>query len=246
MTLSSKVKLRSRTRINVRRHDLHHESRFFKCVMKGRAEYNIVSGILLVGAGGHCRSCIEVIESRSDFHVCGIIGQKDEVGGSVFGYSVIGTDDDLGDLVKNYSRALVTIGQIKSSERRHQLFGRLRSLHFELPVVIAASAVVSKRSTIGPGTIVMHGATVNAGAIVGANCILNTHSLIEHDANVGDHCHISTGAIVNGGAKVENHCFVGSGAVVYQGIVVGEQSIVGAGALVFRNLIEHSKLRSER
>ena len=51
--------------------------------------------IILIGGGGHCKSCIEVIESKGDFVIAGIIDVKEKIGTSLLGYPVIGCDDDL-------------------------------------------------------------------------------------------------------------------------------------------------------
>ena len=51
--------------------------------------------ILLVGAGGHARACIDVIEQEGRFEVGGLIGTAAQGGERILGYSVLGTDADL-------------------------------------------------------------------------------------------------------------------------------------------------------
>lgn len=205
----------------------------------------MVEPIILIGAGGHCRSCIEVIESQNRYQIVGVIAPTSVQKGDVCGYAVIGVDDDLPVLVRSYPRALVAVGQIKSAEQRQRIFRELRKLKFETPTIYASSAMVSRHSEVGDGTIVMHRAILNAGAKVGVNCIINSGALIEHDAEIGDHCHISTGAIVNGAARIGPGSFVGSGAVVLEGVCVGENSLVGAQVLVAKDLPAGSKVRYE-
>lgn len=188
--------------------------------------------ILLVGAGGHARSCIDVIEMENQFAIAGLVGQPHEVGSTVLGYQVIGQDDDLPELTKKYPRTLVTVGQIKTPEPRVRLFELLERLGCECPAIISPLAHVSRHATIGAGTIVMHGAIVNAAAIIGRNGIVNSQALVEHDAQVGDHCHISTGALINSGVRVGRRTFVGSGTIVRQGIVIGDDCVIGMGQRV--------------
>ena len=45
--------------------------------------------ILLVGAGGHARACIDVIEQAGIFQVGGLVGLPDEVGNSELGYPIV-------------------------------------------------------------------------------------------------------------------------------------------------------------
>lgn len=188
--------------------------------------------IILIGAGGHCRSCIDVIELEGRFSVAGVVERPDSGGDApVLGYPVLGTDHDLSNLRKKYQYALVTVGQIKMPTVRIQLFDRLRALGFELPVICSPRAYISKHAKVGSGTIVMHDALINAGAAVGENCILNSKALIEHDAQIGAHCHISTGAIINGGVTVGVGTFFGSNAVSVHGISIPANSFIVAGSL---------------
>ncbi|MFK8029518.1 MAG: acetyltransferase [Gammaproteobacteria bacterium] len=191
--------------------------------------------IILIGAGGHAHACIDVIEQQDEFQIAGLVGMPDEVEAKHFGYSVIAVDADLPELVKSYTHALVTVGQINSATARISLYDKVAQLGFALPVVISPSAYVSKHAVIGEGTIVMHGAIVNAGAKVGKNCIVNSRALIEHDAAVGDHCHISTGALVNGSVQIGQGCFVGSGSVLKDGITLGSNCVIGMGLSVRHN-----------
>ena len=185
--------------------------------------------IILIGAGGHAHSCIDVIEQQNKYHIAGLVGMPHEMHDNHLGYQVIATDDDLPELFKQYKHALVTVGQIKSPVIRVQLFQRLFGLGFTMPIVISPLAYVSRHAVVGDGTIVMHGALINAGARVGINCIINTNALVEHDAAVGDHCHISTGSIVNGGTIIQQKTFIGSNAMISNNIEVGENNIVKGG-----------------
>jgi hypothetical protein len=37
-------------------------------------------GLLLIGAGGHAKSCIDVIEQENKFKIIGLVGSPNEVG----------------------------------------------------------------------------------------------------------------------------------------------------------------------
>ena len=188
--------------------------------------------ILLIGAGGHSHACIDAIELQGLYRIAGLVGSADERAQLHLGHPVIGTDLDLPQLRQRYSRALISVGHIKSPELRIRLFERALELGFEMPVIVSTSAYVSRHARVGAGTLVMHGAVVNAGAEVGMNCILNSRALVEHDARVADHCHIATGAILNGSVTVGAGSFVGSGSVLRQGVTIGANCIVGMGLSV--------------
>lgn len=199
--------------------------------------------ILLVGAGGHALSCIDVIVAQGRFHILGLLGAPTEKGSTRLGYPVLGSDDDLPAFAGLNCHALVCVGQIKTPEPRMRLYARLRELHYVLPTIIAPTAWVSPYARIGAGSIVMHGAIVNAGAEVGENCIINTRAVVEHGVRVGDHCHVSTGALLNGDVHVGSCSFIGSGSQLKECVHVGERCIVGLGATVFSNIADGNSQR---
>ena len=186
--------------------------------------------LILIGGGGHCAACIDVIEQENKFEIAGIVG-KDAVSGILVGYPILGCDDNLDALRLSYDYALVTVGQIKSPSTRIRLFEYAVSLGYTLPTVISPRAYVSKYASIGEGTIIMHDALINARASIERNCIINTKSLVEHDAVIEDNCHISTGAIINGGSKVRQGTFVGSNAVTKETAETKEYDFIKAGSL---------------
>ncbi len=188
--------------------------------------------IILIGAGGHARACIDVIELAGQYKIAGLVEKDESNCEENLGYPIIGTDEDLRNLRKKYQYALITVGQIKLAATRVQLFDMLNDLKYKLPVIVSPRAHLSQHSEVGDGTIIMHDVIVNANAKIGENCIINNKALIEHDAVVSDHCHISTGAIINGEVKIGKESFIGSGAVTKQSICIGEKCIIGAGAVI--------------
>ena len=200
--------------------------------------------ILLIGVGGHTRSCIDVLEEENQFEIAGLIEKGESIFNESLGYPVIGTDDDLKVLRQQYKNALITVGQIRSPKIRIKLYRLLKELDFTLPVIVSSQAYVSKHAQIGEGSIIMHGVIINANAKIGNNCIINNHALIEHDVVIGDHCHIATGAIVNGENFVGDETFIGSGAVTKQCISIGNNSIIGAGVILKKDIISKQVVKN--
>lgn len=194
--------------------------------------------IVLIGGGGHCKSCIDVIESTGKYNIVGVLDLPSEFGKKILNYDVIGNDDDYLKYKEQGCCFLITAGQIKSASLRKRIFEKLENINAEIETIVAPSATVSNYSEIGKGTIVMHHSIVNAGVRIGKNCIINTNSLLEHDVIIGNHTHISTKAAVNGDAKVGNETFVGSMSCISNGIEIGNEIIIGAGSVATENCIE--------
>jgi sugar O-acyltransferase (sialic acid O-acetyltransferase NeuD family) len=192
------------------------------------------SEIILIGGGGHCKACIDVIETEGKYKIKGILDLPKLVGSKILDYEIIGTDHDLPRFVKEVKHFLITVGQIKSAEKRIDLFKMVKNAGGTLPAIISQTAYVAKSARIGEGSIVMHQAMVNTNARVGANCIINSKALIEHDAVVGDHCHISTASVINGNVGVGEGTFFGSGAISVQSANIPAHSFVRARSLYYR------------
>lgn len=193
--------------------------------MKGKKD------LVLVGGGGHCKACIDVIESGSEYRIAGIVDPKAGIQQALLGYPYIGTDADLERLSREYQYFFVGVGQIRSPQTRIKIYRQLGVLGVARSTIVSPRAHVSRHAAIGAGTIIMHGAIVQAGAIIGENCIINDHAIVEHDARIAAHCHISTAAVINGEAKVGEGCFVGSGCIVFQNAAIPPYQVISAGSI---------------
>ncbi len=72
--------------------------------------------IIIIGAGGHAKSCIDVIEKSKKYKIIGLFASKKELGNKVLGYNVIGsTLDDLKKIKKKTKYAFIAIGQNNSN-----------------------------------------------------------------------------------------------------------------------------------
>ena len=195
-----------------------------------------MKNIILMGGGGHCHSCIDVIESGGIYQIKGIVLPVLENSKPILGYPVIGTDHDLPELLKQTPNILICIGQVKDFQIRKNHFEFLKKNEAIFPTIVSANAYCSPHSKIGEGTVLMHNTVVNTNVQIGLNCIVNSKSLIEHDVLIEDHCHISTGAIINGGVQVGMGSFIGSGSVIKQEVKIGKHVVIGAGQIVLHNV----------
>lgn len=192
--------------------------------------------LILIGGGGHCKSCIDVIEQEGKYDIAGILDLPEKKGEKILDYEIVGNDEDYEKFHHQGCEFLITVGQIKSATTRKRIFEELCKLNVPIATIISPNAYVSDYAILGKGTIVMHHAFVNAGAKISTNCILNSGSHIEHDVTIGHHTHISTGAILNGDCEIGNEVFIGSHATISNQIMVGNNVLVGAGSLVIKNI----------
>ena len=192
--------------------------------------------IILVGGGGHCKSCIDVIESSNQFNIIGIIDKKENIGKKVLGYEVIGTDEDILTLSHKTDYFFITIGQIGIDNKRKKLYDFFEKNKLKLATIIAPTAIIGKESIIKKGTILMHYSVVGSNVTIHENCIINTKALIEHESVVNKHTHVSTGAILNGNVKIGVNCFIGSGSVVNLNTSVANETVIASSCLVTKSI----------
>jgi sugar O-acyltransferase (sialic acid O-acetyltransferase NeuD family) len=198
--------------------------------------------LILLGAGGHCESIIDVIESLPDYKIHGVLDpsfEKDK-NHHVLGYQILGDDDRIGEFIASGFEFVITVGQIKSAKIRKKLFELVRNKNGKLPVIIAKNAYVSKHSVIGEGTVVMNYSMINSNSFIGKANIINTFANIEHGCVIGNFNHISTRATVNGGVHIGNEVFVGSGTIINETVSIKDNIIIGSGSNVRKDLNSNS------
>ena len=190
-----------------------------------------MNDLILIGGGGHCKSCIDVIEQEGKYNIKGILDTPEKFGQEVLGYKIIGSDEDISKYAQNHS-FLITIGHIKTPDLRIKLYNKIKENNGKLATIISPRAYVSKHATIQEGTIVLHDALVNAGAKIGTNCIINTKALIEHDCTIENNCHIAIGAKLAGEVTVKQNSFIGANSLIVQQRTISENSFIKAQSLI--------------
>ena len=195
----------------------------------------MIKKIIIYGAGGHAKSCIEVIESQKKYKIIGLIGKKHELSKLIMGYKVIGTDRDLRTLIKKTKNIIIGIGSIKQNDIRKKIFIKLKTLGFNLPKIIASTSYVSKNAEILEGSIIFHHCFINTGARIGKNCIINSGTIIEHETLISDHCNVATSVTINGNVSIGANTFIGSGSTIIQSIKIGKNSLIPMSSKVKKN-----------
>lgn len=120
--------------------------------------------------------------------------------------------------------------------RRSRFIQQAADLGLRYAAVIHPSAQVSRRATVGEGSIVSRSSIVSTGTQLGRHVIVNRGCLIGHHDRIGDFVTISPGANLAGRVCIGHYTYVGMGAVILDGLTIGSNVIVGAGAVVTRDV----------
>lgn len=187
---------------------------------------------VLVGAGGHARVLLDIIEDMPDIRVAGFVSIGPEE--TLYGYPCLGGDGALpAILASGVTSAVLGIGD---NRRRKLLMESLSRLGFNFVSAISRTASVSKYAWIGAGAAIMPGAVVNANAKIGEAAIVNTNATVDHDCVVSPFAHIAPGVSVAGGVRIGEGALLGIGSSILPGLSIGAWTVVGGGAAVVSNL----------
>jgi sugar O-acyltransferase (sialic acid O-acetyltransferase NeuD family) len=195
------------------------------------------SKAVIVGAGGHAACLIDVLRG-SGYCMVGCTEARLPIGTHVLDHvEVIGSDDILASLLQQGVKvAFIGIGDPLTNRKRADIYNELTRMGFILPALIAPGAEIGSESEIGPGSVVLRGASIGPRCKVGANVLVNQGSILCHDSIVSDHCHLAPGAIVAGRCHIGTGTTIGMGATVYMGVSVGDWTLVHNNVAITRNI----------
>ncbi len=188
--------------------------------------------ILLIGGGGHCKSCIDVIEQENKYSISGILDFPEKIGNKILNYSVIGSDKDFEKYIHTHE-FLITFANTKLFALRNEIYTKIKAVGGTFAKIISPRAYISQHATIGEGSIIMADAFVNVSVNIGKNCIINSKALIEHDCQIEDNCHIAPASVLTGGTYVRRDTFVGANATVVNAPLLEENIFIKAHSLTF-------------
>jgi sugar O-acyltransferase (sialic acid O-acetyltransferase NeuD family) len=195
------------------------------------------SQCIIVGAGGHAKSLIQMIR-QAGYTIVGVTDTTLQKG-SLFAnaYPVLGTNGDL-QQIHDAGRyiAFIGVGGTTENSVRKELYLKLKALGFVLPPLVSREATFDISSRIGEATYVFPAASVGADCVFGVNCIVNQASVTCHGCDVGDHAHIAPGAILAGGCAIGEGATIGMAATIMNKVTVGRDCLIHNNVAIATNI----------
>lgn len=199
-------------------------------------------GLIVIGAGGHAKVIIDIIEKQGQVRVACIVDDNPALKGtSLLGYPVAGMQSELLAIPEagGLDCAVIAIG---NNDIRARAAAWLRGHGYSLVTVIHPSAQVGRNVTIGAGGVLMAGTVINPDTRIGENVIVNTGATVDHDCIVGKEVHVAPGSHICGGVSIGDGTLVGAGSVVVPNIRIGKNVTIGAGSTVIRDVPDNAKI----
>ena len=186
-----------------------------------------MNSLIIIGASGHGKVILDIAlkNGYQDIKFLDDSTDKQECAG----YPII-------DSIKNAYKYIdfdfiIAIGNNKTRKKIYNTLSNHRFISLVHP-----SAIISRRVSIGLGTVVMANAVINSDTRVGDFCIVNTSSSIDHDCTIENFSHISVGSHIAGNVSIGSNSWIGVGAIVSNNIKMFNNVLIGAGSTVIRDI----------
>ncbi len=196
-----------------------------------------MENILLFGGGLHVSYCIDIIEEEGRYNIVGIADSAKDIGTELYGYKVIGRQEQLKELITKYDihAGMITIGDNWSRKIVYDCIMN-QIPDFKFVNAIHPAAVVAKNVQLGVGNVIMAGCICSTNSIVGDFCFMGTGAHLEHNCTLGDFASISAGSVMGGKVNIGKYSAITIGVIIVDRLNIGENTVVGSGSLVLNDL----------
>lgn len=196
-----------------------------------------MKNLVLIGGGNQAHYTIDIIEKENRYNIIGIIDSVHEIGSDRFGYKIIGRQDNLIELIKEYD-IQVGIISIGDNWSRYYVYNKIieQVPNFEFVNAIHPSVIIGNNVKIGYGVVAMAGCIFNPKAIIEDFTFFATGAQVEHDCFIDKFSSISAGSVTGGFVRLGKFSAITLGVTVVDRVEIGENTVVGSGSLVVKSL----------
>ena len=195
--------------------------------------------IVILGAGGHGREIVDIIEAcnqagTTDFEVLGFIvdAAYSQSITSINGKSILGDFSWLA----GQANKVKAIGAVGSPALRKRLIEQASYYRVEFATLVHPSAILIAPLSVAEGVVIAAGCVLSSQVRLGKHVHINIGSTISHDVILEDFVTISPGVHIAGNVHIGAGSFVGIGVNIIEKKRVGQWSTVGAGSVIVRDV----------
>jgi sugar O-acyltransferase (sialic acid O-acetyltransferase NeuD family) len=189
--------------------------------------------IIIIGAGGGAKMCIDALRDSNDFKVVGLLDDNIDLGVKVLEVPVVGNLKSVDLLLElSINNFIIAFGVLEKRKKRYELFLRLKEKGCLFPNIIHPHAIVEKSVLMGSGNVILAGANVGSSVILGNLNYINNNSLISHDCHFMDNIHIAPSAVLASSINIKSHVLIGMNTTLYYGIKIGESTTILNGLII--------------
>lgn len=194
--------------------------------------------ICIIGAGGFGREVAWLIERINyvspTWEIQGFIDDnRDKWGMREGGLPVLGGCE----VLEKSAEELWVVCAIGNSQVRQKVIGKISKYpNIRFATIVDPGVLMSRRVSVGEGSIVCAGTIFTVDINVGKHVIINLDCTVGHDTVIEDFVTVYPSVNISGCAVIERCVELGTGTQIIQGKRVSHHTVVGAGAVVTKDL----------
>lgn len=184
--------------------------------------------LLIVGAGGHGRCCLDIARSMNIYdEICSLDdGHVNEI---VNDCKVVGTIDEMTSYYIEYEHIFIAVG---NNELRKKLINQAKSIGYTMDRLISPLSYVSPYATVKEGTVIFPYAVIEANAYIGKGCIITSNTTVNHDAYINDYCLIYSNSVIRPNTNIGSMTRINSHSIISFGTALKENSDIKEGSVI--------------
>ncbi|MBO6844074.1 MAG: acetyltransferase [Muricauda sp.] len=192
--------------------------------------------IVIFGASGHAKVCIDIFEKLGGYEIIGLLDAKKPKGLTVFEYPVLGGMDQVSHLVKHIP-SLNFFVAIGDNWLRFQVVQGILEIHPKAKFInaIHPDAIIGKGVKLGQGVMIMAGSIVNADSSLEDFTIVNTKSSVGHESIIKKFSSLAPNCTLAGNVEVGEYSAISLSTTISNGRKIGEHSVIGAGSVLIKD-----------
>ena len=194
--------------------------------------------LIIIGAGGHCRSVLSAAKSMNkweDYKIIDTNYSKDDE--QIMGHKVYPFEK----LFKFDEKKFDLFIAIGDNNIRKSISKKIENLRFDFVNIVHANALIDSNSKIGNGNFFGQFSNIGPCSQIGNFNIINSYGNVEHEVIMGNFNHLAPSSTICGRSRLRDGIFIGAKAVVIDKICLAENTIIGAGSVVLKSVNEANK-----
>jgi sugar O-acyltransferase (sialic acid O-acetyltransferase NeuD family) len=192
--------------------------------------------VIIVGAGGHSKVLIDIIQKEAKYELVGLIDDYFEVGSKIIGLEIIGTMKNFDEVIKinDIQGGIIALGD---NYKRSVYEKNIETIcpDFNFINCIHPSAIIGENVVLGYGNTITAGSIINPKSTVENHCLINTNSSLDHDCLMSNYSSLAPNVTTGGNVKIGEYSAIGIGTNVFHKITIGKNCIIGGGSLVTKD-----------
>ena len=190
--------------------------------------YDFNKKLAIIGCGGHAKVITEIAES---------IGFQNIFYIDKFSQNKYFLNREVNSILsENYNDYIfVALGD---NYKREVIFKKFQNNYENSQIVslIHPTSQVSKRCSIGIGSVVMPLSIINSSTEVGKGVIINSNTVVEHDNFIMDFSSLAPSVTTGGNVYIGARSVISIGSTIKNNVNVGSDSVIGASSYLNKDV----------